>query len=69
MNGRALTGSHKRAIVERIYAAWTTEGVNQLRLGQLVDNAVSAARGAAVFNVEDEALAIAVEQFVALHAK
>jgi hypothetical protein len=69
MKGRALTDGHKRAIVERIYAAWTATTASHLRLGQLIDNATHEAAAADVFNIEDESLAEAVELFAQAHAK
>ena len=61
MNGRAETPEQKRAVVERILAAW--EKSPTLRLGQLIENARYRVPGPKpdLFNIEDEALVIAVE--------
>ncbi len=60
--GRALTPDQKRAIIERVLIAW--ERSPQLRLGQLVSNAIAietahaeaADRVRRLYYVEDEAL-------------
>jgi hypothetical protein len=57
--GRAVTSGEKRAVIERIYAAWV-EAPEQ-RLGQLIANAI---RDSSFFNVEDRELAQHVENFV-----
>lgn len=56
-NGRALTPSQKREVVERILSAW--ERVPDLRLGQLIEQAVRA-RGD-LFYVEDHILVLSCE--------
>jgi hypothetical protein len=53
MTGRAETPEQKRAIVERLLAAWLAKPT--LRLGQMIDNAGFRA-ATALFYVEDEAL-------------
>lgn len=67
MKGRALTDGQKRALIERIYAAWIA--LPHQRLGQLLDNALHSANVLDVFSVEDDALAEAVERFVQAHTK
>ena len=58
IKGRAETYEQKRAVMERILAAWaSTEG---MRLGQLLENA---AGGFAIFYVEDESLATRTEAY------
>lgn len=64
--GRAFTDSTKRAVIERIYAAWCR--TPDLRLGQLIENASYGLRPNQ-FNVEDERLARDLEAFVKRHAK
>jgi hypothetical protein len=64
--GRAETPEQKRAIVERLYAAWLARP--HQRLGQLVDNAVhtqlrTRTKYVFQFDVEDETLVEAVEKF------
>jgi hypothetical protein len=56
--GRAPSADEKRAVIERLLAAWLA--VPELRLGQLLANAV----GHRVFYIEDEGLACEVEAFV-----
>lgn len=56
-NGRALTPEQKREMVEQILRAW--ERVPDLRLGQLIDQAVRG-RGD-LFYVEDHVLVLACE--------
>lgn len=59
--GRAYTYAEKRAIMEKILAAWA---VNQhLRLGQFLENAVKLHNGADLFYLEDEILAEAVLEY------
>ena len=60
MKGRAETSEEKRAIVERLYAAWLL--VPELRLGQLIVNATRNLTQfpGDVFYIEDETLADAV---------
>jgi len=60
MKGRALTDQQKRAVVERLLAAWRV--VPKLRLGQLLIN--SEGLGRDLFYIEDETLAELVEAFV-----
>lgn len=59
--GRALTPEQKRAIIERVLAAW--EASPQLRLGQLIVNTLgrNPAHPVSLFFVEDEALAELME--------
>lgn len=65
--GRAATLEAKRAVLERILAAWSRSSNEQLRLGQLLVSAwyrVHHSHAAAdLFYVEDAALADAVEAF------
>lgn len=57
---RALTPADKAVITSRLLAAWLkTPG---LRLGQLLDNAISN-HTADLFYAEDEELAVMVERF------
>jgi hypothetical protein len=65
VTARALTADQKRAVLERLLAAWLR--APELRLGQLIDNAVRAKTGCLpdLFDVEDEQLAELVEAFVA----
>ena len=58
-HGRAATPEQKRAVIERLYAAWLA--TQHLRLGQMIACAV---RGGDPFYVEDEALADACEALV-----
>ena len=62
-DGRADTDEKKRAIVERVFAAWTKDP--QLRLGQLLVNSLRRADvdQGDLFYVEDESLAVDVESF------
>jgi hypothetical protein len=55
---RAVTPEQKRAVVERLYAAWLK--VPNLRLGQLIANAVD---GGEIFYVPDGGLADDVESY------
>lgn len=59
--GRALTPEAKRAAVERLLSAW--ERVPLLRLGQFVELARARAGRADTFDIEDEALVKACEQY------
>ena len=62
MTGRAITPEQKRAIIERILAAW--EKKPALRLGQLLMHAVRAEDPLMpLIAAEDEWLADAVEKF------
>lgn len=63
MNGRAITPEQKRAVVERLLAAWLV--VPEQRLGQLICNGQSASHVVDVFYVEDEQLIRACEQHAA----
>lgn len=67
--GRAHTAGEKRMIVERLYEAWLR--VPELRLGQLLDNAVMAGDDdwQTVFIVEDELLVAIVEQWIEKRVK
>ncbi len=58
--GRAQTNEEKRAIIERIYVAWTTGTMSHLRLGQLIVNA----HGSDLFHAEDTQLAEEVEDLI-----
>lgn len=67
MNGRAETPEQKRAVIERILAAWLR--APELRFGQLLvnaNNASTSASAVAMFYAEDEALCEAAERFTAL---
>lgn len=61
--GRAVTDEQKRAIVERIYTAWTQGDARFQRLGQLLANSTWMG-GNSMHLIEDEALTKAVEAFV-----
>lgn len=63
MKGRALTPEQKRAIVERLLAAWLK--MPEQRLGQLILNPFNYAPF--VSQIEDEYLAEHVERFVEKH--
>ncbi len=54
MKGRATTPEAKRAVIERLLAAWMKQP--EWRLGQLIENSLGP-RGPATFYVEDEDLA------------
>lgn len=56
--GRAVTDEQKRAVMERLLAAWMR--MPMLRLGQLLEAATDQEE-TAVFFVEDDALARCVE--------
>jgi hypothetical protein len=57
--GRAYSPEQKRAVIERLYAAWLK--VPTLRLGQFIHGAT---HGRDIFSVEDEALIAELEQWV-----
>lgn len=57
MKDRAVTSEQKRAVVERLYAAWLK--VPEQRFGQLVFNATDCL----IFYTEDEALAELIEDY------
>ena len=59
MTRRAETPDQKREIVMRLLVAW--QSCPQLRLGQLIENAMSP--GGNIFYVEDEQLAEQVEVY------
>lgn len=61
MTGRAVTTEAKRAIVERLFAAWLR--APELRFGQMLTAAADRAERDA-FYIEDEALCEAVEALV-----
>lgn len=64
MKGRAETPEQKRAIIERLYAAWLSQP--QQRLGQLVLNSIRfevESPETALFYVEDDGLIERVEKF------
>jgi hypothetical protein len=66
MQGRALTEERKRAVAERILAAWMR--VPELRLGQFISNARAwngSFPSGGLFYTEDEELAILCEAFAA----
>lgn len=54
LKGRAVTPAEKKAILEKVYAAWAKYPL--LRLGQLIDNAMHGTEPD-LFTIEDEALA------------
>lgn len=58
--GRALTPKQKRAVIERVFAAW--EKHPRQRLGQLLCNVQSGPHDS-LFFVEDEALAEVLERW------
>ena len=63
--GRAQTPEQKKAVLDKLYQAWCD--CPELRLGQLVDNAMCLYRGASqpnLFNVEDTFLIEIIEEFV-----
>jgi len=62
IQGRAYTDEEKRAVLDRLYAAWCR--VPALRLGQLLINA-----NGEIFYREDEVLARQVESFAKEHGK
>jgi len=64
---RTLTATDKRAIVERLYAAWL--GVPRQRLGQLIVNAAQGHCVAPLFYSEDKALIEGIEKFVQLNSR
>jgi hypothetical protein len=55
--GRAHTTEQKRAIIERLYAAWLR--YPEQRLSQFISNAT---RGCDIFYIEDEAFLAELEQ-------
>ncbi len=62
--GRAVTPGQKRAVIERLYAAWLHQP--QQRLGQLLQNAIHhplRSTDSSMFNVEDMDLVSKVEGF------
>jgi hypothetical protein len=63
IRGRAETPGEKRAIIERLYAAWLI--MPDLRLGQLLENAVpgSPALGSALYYCEDFELVDRLEKY------
>ena len=67
MTVRAITSEQKRAVVERLLAAW--EHAPTLRLGQLVTAACERALSpkSDLFGVEDETLVAQLEAFVIDH--
>lgn len=62
--GRAVTPSDKRAVIERIHAAWVA--MPYQRLGQLIENAC---RDKSIFYTEDMTLAELCEAFVKEHSR
>jgi hypothetical protein len=64
IQGRAYTDEEKRAVLDRLYAAWCR--VSAQRLGQLLVNANGES---ALFYREDEVLARQVESFAKEHGK
>jgi hypothetical protein len=62
--GRALTPAEKRAVIERIHAAWIA--VPHQRLGQLIANAC---RDKFIFYTKDTTLAELCEAFAKGHAR
>lgn len=69
MKGRAVTDAQKEAVMLRIMSAWRTPGVDQLRLGQFIENVIFEMKPGNIFNIEDEALAEACEAFAARRRK
>jgi hypothetical protein len=65
--GRAHTAGEKRVIIERLYVAWLR--APELRLGQLLDNAVAGDGRLTLFNVEDEPLVTITEWWIEKHVK
>jgi hypothetical protein len=61
IKGRAATPKVRRAVMDRILAAWVCQPSQ--RLGQFLDNAASRAGRQSVFYIEDDALADAAEAF------
>lgn len=68
MKGRAETYEQKREAVDKILGAWMCTPT--LRLGQLIDNAISSTRSPALdldtrlFYIEDEDLVDEVTQYI-----
>jgi hypothetical protein len=60
--GRAWTDAEKRSVMERILAEWQRGDLRHLRLGQML-TAVAAVTPCRLFDVEDDALAEAVEAY------
>jgi len=60
--GRAYTEEQKRAVLDRLLAAWLRAG--DMRLGQMLANANADFSGCDIFYIEDEGLAAKVESFV-----
>ena len=65
--GRAVTAKDKRAVIERLYAAWCA--FPDQRLGQLIVNACSARSTSPLFYTEDEGLCVAAERYAKIGAK
>ena len=61
---RAQTPGEKRAVIERLYAAWLA--APDLRLGQLID---LGAEKASLFYIEDQPFAEHMEKFAAHHGR
>lgn len=59
MTGRAKTPAQKRIIMERVLVVW--EKHPELRLGQLLENAVADVTPFELFYIEDERLAVTLE--------
>ena len=69
MKGRAETYEQKREAVDKLLGAWMCQPT--LRLGQLIDNAISPTSGAMtsrvpppLFYIEDEELVDTVTQYI-----
>lgn len=62
MKGRAQTSAQKRAVIERILAAWEQRPTE--RLGQFIVNALPPSHEGDPFYVEDEVLASLCEMRV-----
>ena len=68
IQGRAYTDEEKRAVLDRLYAAWCR--VPAQRLGQLIVNAIGIRVPVPeIFYREDEDVALDVEQFVKEHVR
>lgn len=68
--GRAQTPGEKRAVVERLYAAWLA--APELRLGQLITNALLPGSGsatAALYYATDTELGAVTEAVAAHHGR
>ena len=67
---RAHTPNEKRAVIEKLYAAWIA--MPELRLGQLITNAVLPGSGEAtapLYFIEDTIIGGVVDKFAADHGR